>query len=275
MNCPIPVLEALVQAHPAALITADSRRGLYPIHLGLLKGTAGIEQIDYLLSVCPELALRADLDGNLPLHLAVEYASDDIIRRILSSCPEAAGYKTNRQRYVLHLLATSRCQIEGSSDNSFPEEFEVSLDTIKATIEAYSDALQQPDLQGRLPLHLAACTPYPRWDVLKLLCDAYPAALLVQDENHKLPLHLLKRFSTSTPSCYPVDSSLTSPPLIVCPDNDVILTFLHDRTVAEKRKNNVFHKLFGKVIPLKKKMSTASTIAAMPTQTLEWTNCYG
>ena len=56
-NCPLPVLEALVDAHPAALLQSDARRGLSPVHLGLIKGTIGIPQINYLLSVCPELAL--------------------------------------------------------------------------------------------------------------------------------------------------------------------------------------------------------------------------
>jgi hypothetical protein len=274
VNCPVAVLEALVQANPAALISADERRGLNPIHLGLLKGTVGIEQIDYLLSVCPEMALHADLDGNLPLHMAVEYASDAVVQRILSACPEAAGYKTKRQRHALHLLASSRCQIGGRNGHTGVDS-EISLITIKSLVEAYPEALQHPDLQGRLPLHLTVCTPFPRWDVIKLFSDVYPAALLVQDENHKIPLQLFKRFSASPSSTHSVDSSLSATVSSV-PDNDVILAFVVDRTNAEKRKNNVFHKYLGKVIPQKKKSTAAHIRAgAAPPPAMDWTNCYG
>lgn len=274
-NCPVSVLEALVQANPAALISSDSRRGLNPIHLGLLKGTVGIEQIDYLLSVCPEMALHADMDGNLPLHMAVEYASDAVIKRILSACPEAAGYKTKRQRHALHLLASSRCQIGGRNVETGLDSI-VSLSTIQALVDACPEALQHSDLQGRLPLHLTVCTPFPRWDVIKLFSDTYPAALLVQDENHKIPLQLFKRFSApASTSMHSLESAVSASTSSV-PDNDVIMQFVVDRTNAEKRKNNVFHKYLGKVIPHKKKSTAAHIRAgAASAPSLDWTNCYG
>ena len=268
-NCPITVLQALIDAYPSALLQAEAKRGLSPVHLGLLKATLGIPQINYLLSVCPELALLPDKDGNLPLHLAVEYASDEMIQRILAACPAAAGYQTKRQRYALHLFASSHCQIDShiSSDTSA-----LTIATLKALMDAYPYALQQPDLQGRLPLHLAACTPYPRWDVVQLLCNAYPEALLMQDENHKIPLQLLKRFSsssssTSTSSLGTVDSHMSNP------DNDIIQTFLHDRTNAEKRKKNTFHKILRKVVPFKKQAHATSSLSN-PVATVDLMNCY-
>lgn len=263
-NCPITVLQVLLDTHPAALLQTEAKRGLSPVHLGLIKGTIGLPQINYLLSVCPELTLQADKDGNLPLHLAVEYSSDEMIQHVLAACPAAAGYQTKRQRYALHLFASSHCQIDNpivrlSTDNSTP-----TMVALKALIDAYPYALQQQDLQGRLPLHLAACTPYPRWDVVQFLCDAYPEALLIQDENHKIPLQLLKRFSSSS-SLGTVDSQMSNP------DNDIIQTFLHDRTNAEKRKKNTFHKMLRKVVSFKKR----STSSPDPVSTLDWMNCYG
>lgn len=259
-NCPIPVLQALVDAHPAALLQSESRRGLSPVHLGLIKGTLEIPQIEYVLSVCPELALQPDKDGNVPLHCAVEYASDEVIQCLLTACPAAAGYQTKRQRYALHLFASSHCQID------IPNSQVSSEATLKALLDAYPYALQQQDLQGRLPLHLAACTPYPRWDVVQLLCDAYPDALLIQDENHKVPLQLLKRFSSSS-TLGTVDSEMSNP------DNDIILTFLHDRTIEEKRKKNSFHKMLRKVISIKKRTNT--TRSSNPVHAVDLMNCYG
>jgi hypothetical protein len=262
-NCPMVVLQALVDVYPAALLQVEAKRGLSPVHLGLIKSTIGMTQINYLLSVCPELALQADKDGNLPLHLAVEYASDEMIQRILTACPAAAGYQTKRQRYALHLFASSHCQIDShlSSDTSTR-----TIATLKALIDAYPYALQQQDLQGRLPLHLAACTPYPRWDVVQFLCDASPEALLIQDENNKVPLQLLKRFSSSS-SLGTVDSQMSNS------DNDIILTFLHDRTMTEKRKKNTFHKMLRKVVPFKKRSIAASL--SNPVATIDLMNCYG
>jgi hypothetical protein len=262
-NCPISVLQALIDAHPAALLQSEAKRGLSPIHLGLIKATIEMPQLNYLLSVCPELALQADKDGNLPLHLAVEYASDEIIQRILAACPAAAGYQTKRQRYALHLFASSHCQIDSHislSTSTFTTA------TLKVLIDAYPYALQQQDLQGRLPLHLAACTPYPRWDVVQFLCEAYPEALLIQDENHKIPLQLLKRFSSSS-LLGSVDSQMSNP------DNDIIVTFLHDRTIAEKRKKNTFHKMLRKVALFKKRGHATSL--SDPVGAIDLMNCYG
>ena len=36
-NCPVTVLQALVDAHPAALLQSEAKRGLSPVHLGLIK----------------------------------------------------------------------------------------------------------------------------------------------------------------------------------------------------------------------------------------------
>jgi hypothetical protein len=266
MNCPILVLQSLFDAHPAALLQSEAKRGLSPVHLGLIKSTIGVLQMNYLFSVCPEIALHADKDGNLPLHLAVEYASDEMIQCILAACPAAAGCQTKRQRYALHLFASSHCQIDNPISHMSSDTSTFTIATLKALIDAYPYALQQQDLQGRLPLHLAACTPYPRWDVVQFLCDAYPEALLIQDENHKIPLQLLKRFSSSS-SLGTVDSQMSNP------DNDIILTFLHDRTIAEKRKKNTFHKMLRKVVSFKKRAHATSS--SDPVSTIDWMNCYG
>ena len=104
------------------------------------------------------------------------------------------------------------------------------------------------------------------WDVVQFLCDSFPEALLMQDESHKVPLQLLKRFSTSS-SLGSLDSQSSNP------DNDIILTFLHDRTIAEKRKKNAFHKMLRKVVPFKKRADMASFSG--PVTTIDLMNCYG
>ena len=272
VNCPIPVLEALVQAHPNALLQSDTKRGLSPVHLGLIKGTMGMPQINYLLSVCPELTLHADIDGNLPLHLAVKYASDAIIQCVLQVCPAAAGYQTKRQRYALHLFATSHCQIGNhNGQHTSSSSSDTSISTLKALTVAYPYALQQPDLQGRLPLHLATCTPYPRWDVVQFLCDAYPDALLMEDEHHKIPLQLLKRFSSSSSSFGAEDSPQQQQQH---PDSDIILTLLQDRTNAEKRKKNTLHKILRKVVSFKKR-TTEPASSESDNIRIDLMNCYG
>lgn len=262
-QCPVSVLEALVTAYPAAISTAEPRGGRYPLHMALLKG-APVTQIDYLLSAWPTATLQADSAGYLPLHVAVQYASDSVIQQVLKACPAAASERTARKRYALHLLIASRCHWD------LAPALVVTIDTVKAVINAHSMALKEPDLQGRLPLHLAAGNPYPRWDILRLLCDEYPEALLMPDDDNKIPLQLLKRFvacAHPAPDAgtfqTTVDQSGTAASLIQ--DNDVVTAFLQDRTAAEKRKHNVFHKLLSKVVH--KKKFTSSNVDLM--------NCYG
>jgi len=271
-KCPVTVLEALVTAYPAAVSTAEPRGGRYPLHMALLKDAAA-NQIEYLLATWKDATLHADSTGHVPLHLAVEYASDVVIQQVLSACPAAAAMKTSRDRYALHLLTASRC--EWNTDEE--ESLIVSRITVRDIIQAHPEAVKLPDLQGRLPLHLAAGHPSPRWDVLQLLCDEHPEGLLVQDEDHKIPLQLLKRFAschgtTTTPAegQLPMDFSGTVASLQNHHyDNDVVSAFLRDRTATEKRKHNVFHKLFTRRTSHKKKPAEAAVAA------VDLMNCYG
>jgi hypothetical protein len=284
-NCPVPVLKALFDAYPAAISTAEPRGGRYPIHLGLLKGgtSVGLEQIAFLMHEWPECTTRAvDSLGNVPLHTAVQYSTDAVIRHVLAVNSNAAEAKTARQRTALHLLSAARCQWDNVKvASTFPSDREVedallaaaltiSTDTLQALVDANPAALQEKDIQGRVPLHLAAGVPFPRWDCLQLLCNAYSPALLVLDAKHKTPLQLHQRFGACGVS-HCVDLSESSGRSSSSMDNDVVAAFLQDRTTGEKRKNHVLFKLLSKVQPKKNKhLATSSTNA-----TVDLMNCYG
>jgi len=263
-NCPVAVLEAIVTACPSSITTPESRGGRWPLHLALLKG-ASLVIVTYLLAAYPDACLQVDDLGELPLHYAVQYADEPTIQAVLNACPQAAAYKTSRSRYPLHLLTANRC--------SWDQDLQ--LQTVTSLIQAYPAALSEPDLQERLPLHSACAVAFPRWDVLKVLIQEYPAALLKQEESHKIPLDILKRFSshysadsnTNTSSAYSgLDKSVSDHY-----DNDIVTAFLHDRTMAEKRKHSTLHKLLSKVTRPKKKTTNTETA----TTEIDLMNCYG
>lgn len=308
-HCPVSVLQALHDRNPLAVSAGEPRGGRYPIHLALSKSSnkssssCAVTTVQWLLETWPAAtAVAVDAMGHWPLHEAVQYAADPVIRLVLAADPSAARQlSVRRRRTPLHLLAAARCEWDNSTNTNnsttgiargnvrdTSADLVLSTSTLQALIDAYPEALQLADFQGRLPLHLAAGTPFPRWDCLQLLCNAHSAALLSLDEDHKTPLQLHQRFSTGNSnnsgsaannnnhfyrhsiSTEIPDSSLRT--FVAAPDNDVILAFLQDRTTAEKRKQNVFYKLLSKV-HTKTKGTPAPTPSAAAV--VDLMNCYG
>jgi hypothetical protein len=206
-SAPLAVVDAMVTAYPAALGMGDCAGGRLPLHWALRRA-ASLAVIQYLVSAHPEALLVADHAGSLPLHTACSYASEEVIRAVLGQCPEAASITNGKShRCALHLLA-SRCLYD---DNN------LSLDAFRTVLDAHPAAAALDDRQGRVPLHIACEHAHPRWDVLRLLVEQHPAGLLLKDQWKLTPVQLHRRF---------VDR----------PDHDVVVAFLQERTVREKRK---------------------------------------
>jgi hypothetical protein len=240
-SCPQHIVQLMLSSH--ALATPETRRGRLPLHLALLRD-AKAETIDLVLGSSTTSLTRPDSLGYVALHYAVEFARPEIVGTVLRACPQAAGVMTYRRRYPLHLAAAERSScFDGDA---------LDMQILRELIDAFPSALQFPEMQGRLPLHLACANPFPKWDFLQVLIDAFPPALLDSDKCRKTPLDLLKQFAASSG------------------EQNVVRSFLQDRTNAERRRRKtlIFNKLWRRGSRPQKPENEDSTLTNLM-------NCYG
>ena len=131
-----------------------------------------------LVALHPGAVKLADIDGKLPLHVALSNrdTSQEVALSVLGSWMEAAGVVDGTGQVALHKALTA----------SLP------VDVMLAILDAAPVAASLQDRLGRLPLHLGVMFGAPS-SVLRSLLRINRGGLLVQDANHDTPLHSLFR----------------------------------------------------------------------------------
>jgi hypothetical protein len=217
-------VDCLVTTYPGSLMRKEEGGDRLPLHMAILKG-ASLAVIRYLLEALPQALEKADCEGNLPLHYAAMYSSEQIIRLVADRYPAACRHANVKERMPLHLLCAR---------NWDHQDYDlISLNQIHCIFTSWPAAVQHADRNGCLPLHVACSQPQPRWDVLNLLIEAFAAGLLHKDDEERVPLQICRRIASSVLATSSPTTS-TSP---FCRDNDVVLAYLRDKTNQEKRKH--------------------------------------
>jgi hypothetical protein len=220
----LSAVDCLVTTYPGSLMRKEEGGDRLPLHMAILKG-ASLAVIRYLLEALPQALEKADCEGNLPLHYAAMYSSEQIIRLVADRYPAACRHANVKERMPLHLLCAR---------NWDHQDYDlISLNQIHCIFTSWPAAVQHADRNGCLPLHVACSQPQPRWDVLNLLIEAFAAGLLHKDDEERVPLQICRRIASSVLATSSPTTS-TSP---FCRDNDVVLAYLRDKTNQEKRKH--------------------------------------
>ena len=126
---------------------------MYP---SLTSKSAKISNVQEWLLREPDVPLRRDLHGRLPIHYAAISKSEDAYDIV-------------------------RCLLFGQEEQ-----------TTASTETNHSSCIQQlsaEDNNGRSALHLASASPSCGPDILKVLIDTYSKALMQQDKDGRLPWH--------------------------------------------------------------------------------------
>jgi hypothetical protein len=123
-GAPLTVIQAIVQAYPAALQQVESSYQRLPLHCACRKH-ANPAVIHLLTETAPEACLAADSLGRLPLHYALSNGADPAVVTILMNCrPDAARGLDQRGWTPLHVA----CSMGAS------------VDVVKLIVQAYPEA---------------------------------------------------------------------------------------------------------------------------------------
>jgi len=187
-------LECIYDAYPDA-VTKQDLYGRLPLHLAItsMSSTSTVSSrnassssteassssvIINLIELYPEGATQIQNDGKLPLHLIAQHAEEWNIEcdAIYQAYPNAIKVPYSTQKLLpLHIASISP---------------DAKPSIIQQLIQYYSQAISIPDMQGRLPIHLA-CDAGKTWEnALSVLYAAYPYSLYMQCvTNQFTPLH--------------------------------------------------------------------------------------
>jgi ankyrin repeat protein len=180
----VEVIEYLLCLNPNAVNMQTTASKSTPLHILASRDLFLTQTLMIRPLVIPDgcrdsLSLEDTL-GKLPLHIACgkRDVSIGIVRLLLCYCPNSAWKADNQQCYPLHHLSTWRPPAS--------EVDEVS-DMISFLMSLYPDAVQQKDVRGFLPLHLASAVGC--LSIVQRIYSAYPAAIEVTTVGNQTALH--------------------------------------------------------------------------------------
>jgi ankyrin repeat protein len=132
-------VRAMLEAYTDAA-KAPSSTGRLPLHYTASMGDVyDIDLLERLLEIYPEGALLQDGKGQLPIHNALQSDSpESFVMALLRVNPSCASYRDSHGCLPLHCACSNSRASPG---------------LIAALISAYSEATQEADRDGRLPLH--------------------------------------------------------------------------------------------------------------------------
>jgi Ankyrin repeats (many copies) len=145
--------------------------------------------VRFLFNCWPDVVHQLDDVGRNALHMAV---SDPIrlggetlkkVEFLLTLAPGMVGAADHERRLPLHGA------VDHESMLTYTEKTDELVSVVRLLIKRHPGALQQPDSNGNLPLHVAA-SRYAPMPILRLLIEHHPEALQVRNRQGLLPVHL-------------------------------------------------------------------------------------
>jgi hypothetical protein len=145
---PPDVLQAVYNAHPAAVGAVESTYGRLPLHLAVLNGIT-TESLNLLLKLYPQGAKVQDVHGRLPIHYA---------------CKGRPGQMTTADPPA------------GPGPLDSPGGLAIEKNAVNL-LRAYPDCVYVADFHGFLPLHVACRSALSR-TIIRTLIRAAPDTIL-------------------------------------------------------------------------------------------------
>jgi ankyrin repeat protein len=199
----LTLVQVLVEACPESLRVRDLD-GRLPFHSAVSADRqSDADVIKFLARRWLGALQEPDNCGNWPLHAALSSAQPpQIIRFLAAACPPSLQVRNNDGRLPLHLALAflKKSLFDHFMMPWFQEKHQawfgkvsermlVILDdtpvgTIRWLVDQWPESLQEPDTEGRLPLHVAAALDpalIPVLPLVRLFVERWPDALTVAD----------------------------------------------------------------------------------------------
>jgi len=183
----LEVVKLLINAWPEANQIRNIR-GHMPIHTLCYN-----EQMDEAVSLdvlrfmhnSNRTLLRENMEGWLPIHLAVGHMSTAFCKELINGYPGSlrVGLVGNGDMLPIHIAV---CNTERRAD---------SVDTIELMLERDPDSINARDGQGHLPIHKAVS--WGTKEVVELLLTLNPVDASREDDSGKLLLHAVSSCNRS------------------------------------------------------------------------------
>lgn len=142
-----------------------------------------LESILSLLELVPQASMKEDVDGCIPIHVAMTNdASHEVLTALITASPSSVKV-ANRWGYVAFDWIMERCLYELSCDFD-PGVRQVIWNTVEALVKAMVG--EDVDSQKSI-LHLVTqfqCS----FRLLQVILDEYPTMTTLRDENGRVPL---------------------------------------------------------------------------------------
>jgi ankyrin repeat protein len=197
---PQPCADTLLQACQIwPLSTTWEEYGMLPLHFALQNSSIfGDDVVHMLLRINPQAAFRENMNGVLPLMLAVRSCAPlPTIQALLTLNPAAACCSTRAGFNPLHYVSngldeeTTALMCEASASASVAREKGATMCLLSPTIPSSGKE------GGSLPIHLALRSKRSKCSSISILMEAEPEALEMSDEDGNLPLHLIVKCLTN------------------------------------------------------------------------------
>ena len=99
-GAPVGLLEMLIQSYPEGVATVDAHTGYLPLHMACGKSSAAVVKL--LLETFPDATNVADVQGRLPLHVAVvAMASYAVVEALVEGNPSAVGVVDQNEKTAM------------------------------------------------------------------------------------------------------------------------------------------------------------------------------
>jgi ankyrin repeat protein len=214
-NLPLDLVERLVgRMHPATLLERNAEGDL-SLHIALFADYPYcVELIRILLQRCPESAHVAGADMILPLHTAVSMRTPLLVPSFVELAPACTWSIDSQGRTPMHAVAAigiSPCPgdvallmerwpeslLRRDVNGDLPlhvaaahVSFPSDLSEVQSMLNRYPGTIQIAGANGKIPLHFAVSANRPFLPLVELLVNRHPQSVKVRDSEGNLPLFL-------------------------------------------------------------------------------------
>ena len=165
----------VIKYFPSTTLEIDKRGQHYMMYA---VRTNSMDLLAYFIKQNRHCVKFVDGTGKLAIHYACAYSqTPNFLYAIVEAMPNVSiqtimqTYKDDAGNLPIHLAVAGSC----------------SLETLKEIMFSFPDAAKVTNSEGKLPLHIAACTT--NLDKVKAVFSAFPNAVSAPDKNGWLPLH--------------------------------------------------------------------------------------